>query len=83
MKVLSDVGVRHSTGSTPHDGVLHISVVSKAITAASTAHTAIIRQIDASKDYICSTWSDNELRSWLAEHGVIKMKSQRKHDEPT
>lgn len=56
-------------------------VVSQASTAVHAAQTAAVRQLDASKDYIYSTWSDNEMRSWLEERGVIKTKSQHKRDE--
>ncbi|KIP01457.1 hypothetical protein PHLGIDRAFT_32539 [Phlebiopsis gigantea 11061_1 CR5-6] len=41
----------------------------------------ISRKLDDTKDYVYSTWDDNQLRSYLEEKGVIKTKSQAKRDE--
>ncbi|KAH8828005.1 hypothetical protein DL96DRAFT_1601260 [Flagelloscypha sp. PMI_526] len=39
------------------------------------------RKMDDAKDYIYSSWSDNELRTWLEEKGIIKTGTQKKRDE--
>lgn len=39
------------------------------------------RQIDDTKDYIYSTWSDNQLRKYLEDKGVIKTGTQKKREE--
>lgn len=36
---------------------------------------------DHSKDYVYSTWSDNEMRTWLEQKGLIKTKSQKEKAE--
>jgi hypothetical protein len=36
---------------------------------------------DETKDYVYSTWNDNQLRSWLEQHGYIKTKQQASRDE--
>ncbi|KAF8298210.1 hypothetical protein DL93DRAFT_2103038 [Clavulina sp. PMI_390] len=48
--------------------------------AAETAAAAQLK-LDETKDYVYSTWSDNELRTWLEEKGVIKTKTQATRDE--
>ncbi|KAL0952405.1 hypothetical protein HGRIS_006680 [Hohenbuehelia grisea] len=37
--------------------------------------------LDDSKDYVYSTWDDNQLRTYLEDKGVIKTKSQKKREE--
>jgi len=37
--------------------------------------------MDDTKDYIYSTWSDNQLRTYLEEKGVIRTKAQVSRDE--
>ncbi|KAG1731375.1 hypothetical protein EDB19DRAFT_1896930 [Suillus lakei] len=32
------------------------------------------RAFDDSKDYVYSTWDDNQVRSWLEDHGVVEAK---------
>ncbi|KAK7056264.1 hypothetical protein VNI00_002817 [Paramarasmius palmivorus] len=39
------------------------------------------RKLDHSKDYVYSTWDDNQLRSYLEEKGIIKTKTEKKRDE--
>ena len=41
----------------------------------------ISRTLDDTKDYIYSTWDDNQLRTYLEEKGVIKTGTQKKRDE--
>ncbi len=39
------------------------------------------RVLDDSKDYVYSTWDDNQLRSYLIDKGVLKTKSEMKREE--
>ncbi|KDQ55914.1 hypothetical protein JAAARDRAFT_180063 [Jaapia argillacea MUCL 33604] len=39
------------------------------------------RKLDDTKDYVYSTWDDNQLRSYLEEKGVIRTKQQVTRDE--
>ncbi|KAI0790990.1 hypothetical protein C8Q75DRAFT_758816 [Abortiporus biennis] len=39
------------------------------------------RKLEDSKDYVYSTWDDNQLRSYLVQKGVIKSKQQATRDE--
>lgn len=32
-------------------------------------------------DKVWHAWSDNELKSWLVEHGLLKSDAQKKRDE--
>ncbi|KAF9054215.1 hypothetical protein BJ165DRAFT_1324486, partial [Panaeolus papilionaceus] len=41
----------------------------------------IARNFDYTKDYVYSTWSDNQLRSWLEDRGLIKTKTQLQREE--
>lgn len=50
------------------------SVVAKATSPA-------VAAFDESKDYVYSTWDDNQMRSWLEEKGLLKTKQQKKRDE--
>ncbi|TFK37710.1 hypothetical protein BDQ12DRAFT_632360 [Crucibulum laeve] len=57
------------------------SIASQATAAAAQATRDAARTFDESKDYVYSTWDDNQLRSYLENKGVIKTKSQKKRDE--
>jgi len=39
------------------------------------------KKLDDTKDYVYSTWDDNQLRAYLEDKGVIKTKSQATRDE--
>ena len=52
--------------------------MSKSASSIASQATAVF---DHSKDYVYSTWSDNEMRSWLEKKGLIKTKSETKKDE--
>ncbi|EEB90256.1 hypothetical protein MPER_11557, partial [Moniliophthora perniciosa FA553] len=39
------------------------------------------KAMDDSKDYVYSTWDDNQLRSYLEEKGVLKTKTEKKREE--
>ncbi|KAF9053806.1 hypothetical protein BDZ89DRAFT_1056368 [Hymenopellis radicata] len=45
------------------------------------ATDSVARALDDSKDYVYSTWDDNQLRSYLIEKGVLKTKSEKKREE--
>ncbi|KAH9476956.1 Stress response protein ish1 [Psilocybe cubensis] len=81
----SQAGASASTavyGDTPHQMSKSISsVASQATAAAAQASHEVARQLDNTKDYIYSSWSDNELRTWLEKKGVIKTKSQLRREE--
>ena len=53
------------------------SIASQASSVVNQAH----KSFDQSKDYVYSTWSDNEMRTWLEKKGLIKTKSEKKKDE--
>ena len=53
------------------------SIASQATSAVNQVH----KSFDQSKDYVYSTWSDNEMRTWLEKKGLIKTKSEKKKDE--
>ena len=53
------------------------SIASQASSAVNQAH----KSFDQSKDYVYSTWSDNEMHTWLEKKGLIKTKSEKKKDE--
>lgn len=42
---------------------------------------SLARQLDDTKDYVYSTWDDNQLRSYLEEKGIIKTKQQATRDQ--
>jgi hypothetical protein len=48
---------------------------------ATRATDATYEGFDETKDYVYSTWNDNQLRSWLEHHGYIKTKQQATRDE--
>src|SRR5690349_18516570 len=53
-----------------------ISSAYGAATSGASAHAAYAsakaaKKLDDAKDYIFSTWDDNQLRTWLEEHGVV------------
>jgi hypothetical protein len=55
---------------------------SASVSSAATAATAAVRDaMDDTKDYIYSTWSDNQLRSYLEEKGIIRTEAQVSRDE--
>lgn len=58
-----------------------ISAASQVSMVASDAGDAIGEKFDQSKDYIYSTWSDNEMRKYLESKGVLKTGTQKKRDE--
>jgi hypothetical protein len=57
------------------------SVVSQATAAAAQATKDPSRSFDHSKDYVYSTWSDNQLRSHLEEKGLLKTKTEKGKEE--
>ncbi|KIM41753.1 hypothetical protein M413DRAFT_71554 [Hebeloma cylindrosporum] len=57
------------------------SLASQASAAASRASAGVVRSFDDSKDYVYSTWSDNQLRSYLEEKGLLKTKAQKQKNE--
>lgn len=57
------------------------SAASQATSAAAQATKEVARAFDESKDYVYSTWDDNQLRSWLEDKGAIKSKSQHRREE--
>jgi len=57
------------------------SMVSQASAAAAQATTDVARSFDDSKDYVYSTWTDNQLRSYLEEKGILKTKAQKQKNE--
>lgn len=48
---------------------------------ATKATDATYGTFDEAEDYVYSTWNDNQLRSWLEQHGYIKTKQQATRDE--
>jgi hypothetical protein len=57
------------------------SVASQASAAAARASEGVARSFDDSKDYVYSTWTDNQLRSYLEEKGLLKTKAQKQKNE--
>jgi len=57
------------------------SIASQATAAAARATKDVARSFDDSKDYVYSTWTDNELRTYLEEKGVLKTKTQKQKNE--
>ncbi|TFK24859.1 hypothetical protein FA15DRAFT_640498 [Coprinopsis marcescibilis] len=49
--------------------------------AAAQATNNVARVFDETKDYVYSTWDENQLRSWLEKEGLLKTKEQKKKDE--
>ncbi|KAF8966874.1 hypothetical protein BDZ97DRAFT_1805672, partial [Flammula alnicola] len=69
-------------GDTPHQmSKSASSVASKATAAAAHASQDAVRAFDHSKDYIYSTWSDNQMRKFLEGKGLLKTNAQKKRDE--
>lgn len=66
-------------GDTQHQIVS--SITSQATSAVNQAQKNAVKNFDQSKDYVYSTWSDNEMRTWLEKKGLIKTKSEKKKDE--
>ena len=48
---------------------------------ASQATESLARALDDSKDYVYSTWTDNQLRDYLVKKGVIKSNQQATRDQ--
>lgn len=42
---------------------------------------SLLGAMDDSKDYIYSTWDDNQLRTWLEQRGYIRTQAQVSRDE--
>ena len=57
------------------------SVAAQASAAAARATKDVARSFDDSKDYIYSTWTDKQLRSYLEEKGILKTKAQKQKNE--
>ena len=69
-------------GDTQHQMSKSVSsLASQATSAATQAYGNAVKSFDHSKDYVYSTWSDNEMRTWLEKKGIIKTKSEKKTDE--
>lgn len=49
--------------------------------AAGSAHKAVSDSINDSTDWVWSTWNDNQLRSYLEQHGIIKTPAEAKRDQ--
>ena len=60
---------------------LYSSATDSVSNIAAQSTEALARQLDDSKDYVYSTWDDNQLRSYLEENGVIKTKQQVTRDQ--
>ncbi|KAK0447918.1 uncharacterized protein EV420DRAFT_1767488 [Desarmillaria tabescens] len=45
------------------------------------ATSGVLRAMDDSKDYVYSTWDDNQLRDYLVQKGVLKTKAEKKREE--
>lgn len=60
---------------------LYNKATASASSAAVEATETFNRAFDDSKDYVYSTWDDNQLRSYLEEKGVIKSKQQVTRDK--
>ena len=41
----------------------------------------LARSLDDTKDHVYSTWSDNQLRDYLIEKGIIKSDEQKTRDQ--
>jgi Putative nuclear envelope organisation protein len=55
--------------------------MSKSVSSiATTVHESALKSFDKSKDYVYSTWSDNEMRTWLEKKGFINTKSGKKEE---
>lgn len=57
------------------------SVAAQASAAAARATKDVARSFDDSKDYVYSTWTDKQLRSYLEEKGILKTKAQKQKNE--
>jgi hypothetical protein len=57
------------------------SLVSHVTEAASQATEEVARKFDEAKDYVYSTWTDNEIRKYLEDKGVLKTNAQKKRGE--
>ena len=67
--------------STAVYGDSYYQATQSASSAAAAATAAVREAMDDTKDYIYSTWSDNQLRAYLEEKGVIRTKAQVSRDE--
>ncbi|KAF8999783.1 hypothetical protein BDQ17DRAFT_733076 [Cyathus striatus] len=64
-------------GNTPHQMSKSASSLASQVTSAAAQATRdVARAFDDSKDYVYSSWDDNQLRTYLEKKNVIKPKSQ-------
>jgi hypothetical protein len=57
------------------------SLASRATDAVAQATKEVTDKLDETKDYVYSTWDENQMRSWLVQKGLLKSKEQRKKEE--
>lgn len=60
---------------------MYDSATNSAESLAAQATAEVLRKADESRDYVWSTWDDNQLRDYLVEKGLIKSKSQKTREE--
>jgi Putative nuclear envelope organisation protein len=70
-----------ASASTAVYGDSYYQATQSASSAAATATATVREAMDDTKDYIYSTWSDNQLRTYLEDKGVIRTKAQVSRDE--
>ncbi|KIL60731.1 hypothetical protein M378DRAFT_13978 [Amanita muscaria Koide BX008] len=69
-------------GETPHQmSKSASSLMASATSAMAQATKDAFRALDDTKDYIYSTWSDSQLRSYLEKKGVLKPKEQKTREQ--
>ncbi|CAA7262116.1 unnamed protein product [Cyclocybe aegerita] len=74
----AEASARASTavyGDTAHQMSKSVSSVASQATREATA------AFDMSKDYVYSSWSENQMRAWLQERGLLKTKAKKRKDE--
>jgi hypothetical protein len=57
------------------------SMASHATGAVAQATKEVATKFDETKDYVYSTWDENQMRSWLVQKGLLKSKEQKKKEE--
>jgi hypothetical protein len=57
------------------------SLVASATSAVAQATKDAFRALDDAKDYVYSTWSDSQLRSYLEKKGVLKSEEQKTREQ--
>ncbi|KAF8638420.1 hypothetical protein AX17_002227 [Amanita inopinata Kibby_2008] len=78
----SDTASTWVYGDTAHQASRSASsVVSSATSAVVQATKEVSRALEDSKDYVYSTWSDNQLRSYLEKKGLLKTREERTRDQ--